>query len=82
MREYPPAIAARIVRRGASSLTRNTAAALTASGVISARAASGIRPCVMRVAAEGHNALTRIPYFSPSICSTFISPISPVFAAP
>ncbi len=36
----------------------------------------------MRVDADGHSALTRMPYLAPSICSTFISPINPVLAAP
>jgi hypothetical protein len=72
----------RIVRCGASSLTRNNAAGVTSSGVMSASAASGNRPCVMRVDAEGHSALTRMPYLTPSICSTFIRPINAVLAAP
>ena len=60
---------------GASSLTRNSTAGVTVSGLISAAISGGIRPSVMPVAAVGSNVLTRMLFLAPSRCSTFISPI-------
>src|SRR5690606_19692176 len=78
----PPAPAATTWRVGASSLARNTTAGVTASGASSASACSGRRPAVMRVAAIGATALTRMPYFAPSAARQFMNPTSAIFAAP
>ena len=40
------------------------------------------QPSVIAVAAVGASVLTRMPYFAPSRCSTFIIPIMAAFAAP
>ena len=77
-----PAPAHRMVRVGASSLTRYRSPGVIDSGVISASMSGGIRSSVMRVAAVGDSVLTRMSFLRPSCASTFIRPTTPALAAP
>ena len=52
------------------------------SGVMSSAATGDSKPSVMPVRAVGASTLTRMSFFAPSRCSTFMRPIMAAFAAP
>ncbi len=78
--DAPPA--PRITREGASSLARKSTPGVTDYGDISSAAGGDRRPSVIAVRAVGARVLTRMLFFAPSRCSTFMSPIMAAFAAP
>ena len=74
VRANPPAPAHSITRDGASLLTKYSTPGVIDAGVRSCNASGGINVSVIRVAAVGDSTLTRISFFCPSMCSTFINP--------
>ncbi len=55
---------------------------VTNSGFNLSKISGGITSSVSRVPAIGATVFTFTPYFSPSSFSVFMSPTSPIFAAP